>query len=131
MVGWYGLVVDIIMAINWCKHKTKSVYCLLFSKYFISVLRKLLSHKVDITIFDHDGRQPLMWAASAGMYFFQNISIFMSSSSIGSSTLICDFMSRKWKDYLDFKRFFEISHIFLQNGDYKFVVLHYYLCLCM
>ena len=37
---------------------------------FFSVLRKLLSHKVDITIFDHDGRQPLMWAASAGMYFF-------------------------------------------------------------
>ena len=60
--------------------------------FFLSVLRKLLSHKVDITIFDHDGRQPLMWAASAGMYFFQNISIFMSSSSIGSSTLICDFI---------------------------------------
>ena len=33
---------------------------------YVIVLRKLLSHKVDITISDHDGRQPLMWAASAG-----------------------------------------------------------------
>ena len=35
-------------------------------KLGLSVLRKLLSHKVDISISDHDGRQPLMWAASAG-----------------------------------------------------------------
>ena len=58
----------------------KKIYVYVFFKntfllilVFISVLRKLLSHKVDITIFDHDGRQPLMWAASAGMYFLKNI----------------------------------------------------------
>ncbi|KAK3883886.1 hypothetical protein Pcinc_011812 [Petrolisthes cinctipes] len=30
------------------------------------VLRKLLQRGVDVTVTDHDGRQPLLWAASAG-----------------------------------------------------------------
>lgn len=36
------------------------------SLYF-TVLRKLLSHEVNVSAVDHDGRQPLMWAASAGL----------------------------------------------------------------
>ena len=30
------------------------------------MLRRLLSHAVRVDVKDHDGREPLMWAASAG-----------------------------------------------------------------
>ncbi|XP_068232631.1 uncharacterized protein [Palaemon carinicauda] len=32
------------------------------------VLRKLLQHGVDVAVTDHDGRQPLLWAASAALH---------------------------------------------------------------
>ncbi|XP_066967723.1 uncharacterized protein [Macrobrachium rosenbergii] len=32
------------------------------------VLRKLLQHGVDVSVTDHDGRQPLLWAASAALH---------------------------------------------------------------
>ena len=32
----------------------------------LTVLRKLLSHEVDVHVVDLEGRQPLMWAASSG-----------------------------------------------------------------
>ena len=31
-------------------------------------LKKLISHGVDVTVKDHDGRQALLWAASAGQW---------------------------------------------------------------
>ena len=39
------------------------------NKYDLSntlVLRRLLGHGVRVDVKDHDGREPLMWAASAG-----------------------------------------------------------------
>lgn len=37
------------------------------------VLQKLLQRGVDVSVRDHDGREPLLWAASAGMLTLQNI----------------------------------------------------------
>ena len=34
----------------------------------LGVLRKLLEKGVDVSVNDHDGREPLLWAASAGKF---------------------------------------------------------------
>nr|CAD7431618.1 unnamed protein product [Timema monikensis] len=34
-------------------------------RFGLAVLRKLLTHGVDVTVTDQDGRQPILWAASA------------------------------------------------------------------
>lgn len=38
------------------------------SKLGKAVLQVLLYHNVDVSVVDHDGRQPVLWAASAGKY---------------------------------------------------------------
>lgn len=34
----------------------------------LSALKKLINHGVPVDVIDRDGRQPLLWAASSGMY---------------------------------------------------------------
>lgn len=36
------------------------------SRLGLAVLRALLSHGVEVNVTDQDGRQPILWAASAG-----------------------------------------------------------------
>lgn len=36
------------------------------SRLGIAVLRVLINHNIDVNVVDHDGRQPVLWAASAG-----------------------------------------------------------------
>lgn len=37
-------------------------------KLGLQVLKVLLAHNVDVNVVDHDGRSPLLWAASAGTW---------------------------------------------------------------
>lgn len=43
------------------------------SKLGLTVLKVLLNHNVDVNVVDHDGRQPVLWAASAGNLIFNFI----------------------------------------------------------
>ena len=44
--------------------KLEKNICIIFDPP--SVLRRLLGHGIRVDVKDHDGREPLMWAASAG-----------------------------------------------------------------
>lgn len=48
----------------------------------LSVLRALLSHGLEVNVTDQDGRQPILWAASAGneLYTIFRVEVPLSSS---------------------------------------------------